>query len=63
MAFDARKLRMALKGENEHQTDENYLVDVSGVFTRGILRDMGIEHEMFGGYGKLQSCSAARAVL
>lgn len=63
MAFDARKLRMALKDEDEHQTDDNYLVDVSDVFTRGILRDMGIEHEMFGGYGKLQSCSAARAVL
>lgn len=63
MAFDAMKLRMALKDESEHENDENYLVDVSGVFTRGILRDMGIEHEMFGGYGKLQSCSAARAVL
>lgn len=63
MAFDARKLRMALKDENEHQTDDNYLIDVSDVFTRGILRDMGIEHEMFGGYGKLQSCSAARAIL
>lgn len=63
MAFDARKLRMALKDKNEHQTDDNYLVDVSDVFTRGILRGMGIEHEMFGGYGKLQSCSAAQAVL
>lgn len=63
MAFDARKLRMALKDKNEHQTDDNYLIDVSDVFTRGILRGMGIEHEMFGGYGKLQSCSAAQAVL
>lgn len=63
MAFNAMKLRMALKDESEHQDDENYLVDVSDVFTRGILRDMGIEHEMFGGYGKLQSCSAARAIL
>lgn len=63
MAFNAMKLRMALKDESEHQDDENYLVDVSDVFTRGILRDMGIEHEMFGGYGKLQSCSAAQAVL
>lgn len=63
MAFDAIKLRMALKDEDEHQTDDNYLVDVSDVFTRGMLRDMGIEHEMFGGYGKLQSCSAAKAVL
>lgn len=63
MAFNAMKLRMALKDESEHQDDENYLVDVSDVFTRGILRDMGIEHEMFGGYGKLQSCSAAKAIL
>lgn len=63
MAFNAMKLRMALKDESEHQDHENYLVDVSDVFTRGILRDMGIEHEMFGGYGKLQSCSAARAIL
>ena len=63
MAFNAMKLRMALKDESEHQDDENYLVDVSDVFIRGILRDMGIEHEMFGGYGKLQSCSAARAIL
>lgn len=63
MAFNAMKPRMALKDESEHQDDENYLVDVSDVFTRGILRDMGIEHEMFGGYGKLQSCSAARAIL
>lgn len=63
MAFNAMKLRMAMKDESEHQADENYLVDVSDVFTRGILRDMGIEHEMFGGYGKLQSCSAARAIL
>lgn len=47
MAFDARKLRMALKDKNEHQTDDNYLIDVSDVFTRGILRGMGIEHEMF----------------
>lgn len=54
---------MALKDKNEHQTDDNYLIDVSDVFTRGILRGMGIEHEMFGGYGKLQSCSAAQAVL
>ena len=63
MAFNAMRLRMALKDESEHQADENYLVDVSDVFTRGILLDMGIEHEMFGGYGKLQSCSAARAIL
>lgn len=63
MAFDAMKLRMALKDESERENDENYLVDVSDVFTRGILRDMGIEHEMFGGYGRLQSCSVARAVL
>lgn len=41
MAFDARKLRMALKDKNEHQTDDNYLIDVSDVFTRGILRGMG----------------------
>lgn len=53
MAFDAIKLRMALKDEDEHQTDDNYLVDVSDVFTRGMLRDMGIEHEMFGGYGEV----------
>lgn len=36
---------------------------MSAMFSHGGLRDMGIEHEMFGGYGKLQSCSAARAIL
>lgn len=57
MAFNAMKLRMALKDESEHQDDENYLVDVSDVFTRGILRDMGSSMRCSAGMG---SCNRAQ---